>query len=259
MATKHSLSRASNLFVGNGYDGAVFGVNGRPGVPVNFLTKIDLGAPKVAVAAGIVKGATGAGEAPKTNTITITADTYPASPLDQAALLGTTTVNGELVMPLDVPRNVTAAINTAVGNNTILVTGYDQYYRPMTELLAIAASGTAVVGLKAFKYIRSIALTSDGDEEAKVINVGFGSLLGLPYKLAAKSDLLSMFFDDALNVPSAVAVAVTTDPATNVTGDTRGTIAVATVGDMNGTKTLKGWMHVADPNTATGLRGVAQA
>lgn len=257
--SKQTLTRATQNYIGAGYDATVYGGNGRPGVPVNFLTKIDLGAPKVAVAAGIVKGATGALEAPNVSTITITADTYPASPLDQAALLGTTTVNGQTVMPLDVPRNVTAAINTAVGNITVLVTGYDQYLKPMSELLAIAAAGTAVVGLKAFKYIRSIALTSDADDSGKVINVGFGSLLGLPYKLAEKSDLLSMFFDDALDVPSAIAKAVTTSPATNVTGDTRGTIAVATVGNMNGTKTLKGWMHVADPSTPEGLIGVTQA
>jgi len=257
--SKQTLSRADQVYIGAGYDGGVYGVNGRAGVPVNIMTKIDLGAPKLAVAAGIVKGATGATEAPNANTITITADTYPASPLDQTALLGTTTVNGQTVMPLDVPRNVTAAINTAVGNITVLVTGYDQYKAPMTESLAIAAAGTAVVGLKAFKYIRSIALTSDADDSAKVINVGFGSLLGLPYKLAEKSDLLSMFFDGALDVPSAIAIAVTTDPATTVTGDPRGTIAVATVGNMNGTKTYKGWMHVADPNSTTGLRGITQA
>lgn len=258
MATKQSITRADQVYVGSGYDAATYGRNGRTGVPVNFLTKIDLGAPKVAVAAGIVKGATGATEAPNANTITITADTYPASPLDQAALLTTTTVNGQTVMPLDVPRNVTAAINTAVGNITILVTGYDEYYKPMSELLAIAAAGTAVVGLKAFKYIRSVALTSDADDSGKVINVGFGSLLGLPYKLAEKSDLLSMFFDDALDVPSAVAKAVTT-AATNVTGDTRGTLAIATPGNLNGVKLLKGWMHVANPNTPEGLRGVTQA
>jgi len=259
MATKHSLSRADRVYVGNGYDGAVYGVNGRPGVPINFLTKIDLGAPKLAVAAGIVKGAKGAGEAPKINTITITADTYPASPLDQAALLTTTTVNDQLVMPLDVPRNVTAAVDTSVGNMTILVTGYDQYFVPMTELLSIAAAGTAATGVKAFKYIRSIALTSDADEEAKTINVGFGNALGLPYKLAAKSDLLTMFFDDALDVPSAIVPAVTTSPATNITGDIRGTLTISGGATLNGTKTYKGWMHVADPNTAIGLRGVTQA
>lgn len=258
MATKQSITRADQVYVGSGYDAAAYGRNGRTGVPVNFLTKIDLGAPKVAVAAGIVKGATGATEAPNANTITITADTYPASPLDQAALLTTTTVNGQTVMPLDVPRNVTAAINTAVGNITILVTGYDEYYKPMSELLAIAAAGTAAVGLKAFKYIRSVALTSDADDSGKVINVGFGSLLGLPYKLTEKSDLLSMFFDDALDVPSAVAKAITTT-ATTTTGDPRGTISVATVGNMNGTKTLKGWMNVVDKNTAAGLIGVTQA
>ena len=258
MATKHSLSRADRIYVGNGYDGGVYGVNGRPGVPVDFITKIDLGAPKLAVTAGIVNAATGATEAPNNSTITFTADTQGSSPLDPVAALGSATVNEQAVMVLDVPRNVTAAINTSVGNITVLVTGYDEYKVPMTESLAIAAGGTAVVGKKAWKYIYSIALTSNANDSAKSINVGFGSLLGLPYKLAEKSDLLSMFFDDALDVPSAVAVAVTTTPSAT-TGDVRGTVAVATVGNMNGTKTYKGWMHVADPNTATGLKGADQA
>lgn len=258
MATKQSLTRADQVFIGGGYAPGAFGRNGRTGTQANFLTKIDLGAPKLAVAAGIVNGATGALEAPNASTITFTADTNGSSPLDPTAALSTTTVNGQTVLVLDVPRNVTAAINTSVGNITVLVTGYDEYRVPLTESLAIAAGGTAVVGKKAWKYIRSIALTSDGNDSAKAINVGFGSLLGLPYKLAEKSDLLSMFFDDALDVPSAIAVAVTTT-ASATTGDVRGTVAVATVGNLNGTKTLKGWMHVADPNTAAGLVGVTQA
>lgn len=256
--SKQTLSRADQVYIGAGYDAAVYGVNGRVGAPVNIQTKIDLGAPKLAVAAGIVNGATGATEAPNVSTITFTSATQGSSPLDPVAALDSATVNGQTVMVLDVPRNVTAAINTAVGNITVLVTGYDQYKIPMTESLAIAAGGTAVVGKKAWKYIYSIALTSDANDSSKAINVGFGSLLGLPYKLAAKSDLLSMFFDDALDVPSAIAVAVTS-AASTTTGDTRGTVAVATVGNMNGTKTLKGWMHVADPNTPEGLRGVTQA
>ena len=255
MSTKHSLSRAHELYVGNGYAAGAYGRNGRVGVPVNFLTKVDLGTPKVAVAAGIVNGATGASEAPNVSTITFTADDQGSSPLDPVVALSSTTINGQAVMVLDVPRNVTAAINTAVGNITVVITGYDEYFVPLSETLAIAASGTAVAGKKAWKYIRSIALTSDGNDSAKAINVGFGDVLGLPYKIAAKSDVLSVWFDDAVDTATVV-VADATDPATATTGDVRGTVDPN--GTLNGAKTLVAYLHVADPNTAAGLVGVTQ-
>ncbi len=81
-------------------------------------------------------------------------------------------------------------------------------------------------------------------------------MLGLPYYLAAKSDLLSVWFDDAVDSSTVVAGVTTTPSAT--TGDVRGTITIA--GTLNGTKTLKAWMHVSDANAATrnGLLGKVQ-
>lgn len=254
MSTKHSISRADQCFVGGGYAAGVFNRNGRVGVPVDFITKVDLGAPKLAVAAGIVNGATGATEAPNSSTIIFTADTQGASPLDPAAALSSDTVNGVAVMVLDVPRNVTAAINTAVGNITVVVTGFDEYQIPMSETLSIAASGTSAVGVKVFKYIRSIALTSSGNDSSKAINVGFGSSLGFPYKIASKSDVLSVWFDDAVD-SATITKAVTTDPQTATTGDPRGSMVIA--GTLNGTKTLAAYIRVADPGSAVGIRGVA--
>jgi hypothetical protein len=136
------------------------------------------------------------------------------------------------------------------------VTGYDQYRAKMVETLTIAIGGTAATGLKAFKYIWSIALTSTADDSAKAINVGFGSVLGLPYYLYEKSDLLSVWFDNAVDSSTVVAGVTTTPSAT--TGDVRGTITIA--GTLNGTKTLRAWMHVTDANAASrnGLLGKVQ-
>lgn len=263
MATKEVVCTADQAYAGRGFDSGLYGVQKMKGRPVEYLTKVDLGAPLLAVAAGIVKGATGVTEAPNASTITFTAATQGNSPLDPTAALGSATIQTvdgtRTCMVLDVPRNVTAAINTAVGNIVVTVTGYDAYRAKMVETLAIAAAGTAVVGKKAFKYIYSIALTSDADDSAKAINVGFGSVIGLPYILEEKSDLLSIWFNDAVDAtPTAIVLGVTTTPATALTGDVRGTIT--TSGTLDGAKKLKVWMHVSDAKAATarGLLGVAQ-
>jgi len=258
MASIDTISTANKAVAGRGYDSALYALQRHKGRAVNLLTKVDLGAPLLAVAAGIVNGATGGTEAPNANTKTFTAATQGSSPLDPSAALASATIKTvdgtRTCMVLDVPRNVTAAVNTAVGNITVTVTGYDQYRAKMVETLTIAAAGTSAVGKKAFKYIWSIALTSDGNDAAKAFNVGFGSVLGLPFKLAEKSDLISTWFDDAVDSATVVAAVATTPSAT--TGDVRGTVTIA--GTLNGTKTLKLWMHVSesDASTRNGLLGV---
>lgn len=264
--SKQTLSRATQNYVGSGYDAKLYATNGRPGVPVNFLTKIDLGAPAVADDDLIVDDATST-ELPNNATKTYTTANDGTTPFDNAdtpAVSTITTSTGATasVWALDVPRNLVCVSShgSSMVAMTIVVSGYDQYGVAMTESFSITATGTSktATGNKAFKYISQIAITSAGNATTNTLIIGTGDKLGLPYKLAEKSDLLSMFFDDALNVPSAIAKAVTTT-ASATTGDVRGTISIATVGDANGTKTLKGWMHIADPNSAEGLRGVAQA
>ena len=264
MSTRETIGTADQLYAGRGFENDLFRKSGRMrGRPISLLSKVDLGAPKLAVAAGIVNGATGATEAPNASTITFTAATQGTTPLDPVAALSSTaiqTVDGlRTCMVLDVPRNVTAAIGGgAVNVVTVTVTGYDLYRQKMVETLTFANTDATEVGLKAFKYIWSIALWSGHDNSAKAINVGFGAVLGLPYRLAAKSDLLSVWLADAVDAPNPATAAVTTSPATASTGDVRGTIV--TTGALDGTKTLVAWMHVADDDAAnkTGLVGVKQ-
>lgn len=250
MTTKHNLTHADQVFVGGGYDAGVYGVNGRNGVPMQPITRISLGTPLLAVAAGIINGATGA-EAPNANTVTHTADGQGASPLDPAAALGSTTIDGARVIVLDEPRNVTMAINTSVGTFTVTVHGYDEYKVKMSESLSHA---TAAAGKKAFKYIRSIALTSTGNETAKTINVGFGDVLGLPYRLTNVGDVLQTTLAGAVDAATVVKADATT--ATATTGDIRGTADAD--GALDGAAEVAAYMAVLDPNTPVGLRGIAQ-
>lgn len=259
MATKQLIATADELFAGRAFDSGLFSVQKMKGRPVSMLTKVSLGAPKLAVAAGIINAATST-ELPNATTITYTAATQGTAPLDPVAALGSATIQtvdgSRTCMVLDVPRNVTAAINTSVNAVTITITGYDQYRAKMVETLSIAQGGTAATGNKAFKYIWSIAIAAVGNETTKTLSVGFGAKIGLPYYLEEKPDLLSTWLDSAVDTATVVAGVTTTPSAT--TGDVRGT--VTTNGALDGTKPLRVWMHVSDTNAASrvGLLGKAQ-
>lgn len=264
MSTKQMVATADQAFAGRAYDSGLYGVIKSKGRPIEFLTKVDLGTPVIAVADALIKAATST-EMPNAATKTYVPGTVD-SPLDSASLPSTTTIQtvdgAKLVWVLDVPRNLTAAVThgSSVVACTITVTGYDQYRAKMVKTMAIAATGTSQAGVTAaaFKYIASIAITSAGNATTNTCNIGFGDVLGLPYVLAEKSDLLQAWFDDAVESSHTVVAAVTTSPATATTGDVRGTIDFN--GTLNGSKKCKVWMHIADAAAATarGLLGVAQ-
>lgn len=262
---KHHLSSSVNNYIGGGYDQAVFAVNRRKGVPVVFMTKVDLGSPIATDLNAIIAAAAGAGELPNNSTKTFSAATTgTASPCDDAGKRTITTITTSTgatatVWPLDVPRalsyNGTHA--SSFVTTRITVTGYDQYFVKMIERVTLPGTGTSqtVEGTKAFKYIESVDLYSASDTTANTgINVGWKDVLGLPYAVAAKSDVVRVYFNGVLD-DSATVVAADATTATNATGDVRGTVDTNSAADGS---PVVVYMHVADPDTAVGLRGVAQ-
>ena len=264
MATKQLVATADEVYAGRGYDGGLAGVQGSKGRPVAFLTKVDLGTPALGVADAIIKAATST-QLPNATTTTYTTATSGTDPLDSTSIPSTTTINtvdgARLCWTLDTPRNVTLQVthNSSIVALSVTVTGYDEYRARMTETFSITATGTdkSAAGKKAFAYIYSIAVTSAGNATTNTLNLGFGDVLGLPFYLEEKPDLLSTWFDNA--VDSATVVAGVTTTATATTGDVRGTITCA--GTLNGAKKVKAWLHVSNANAAsrTGLLGVTQA
>jgi len=258
--SKHHISYAGSLSFGSGYTAKAFAANERSGVPFQPLTKVSLGSPVLLDADGIVKAATST-EMPNASTITYTTATDTVSPLDGAiAAPSTVFLNGadRLVWVLDVPRNITT-INADSGTTaalTITVTGYDVYGQPMTETITSAATATSIVadGLKAFKYVYSIAITSAANATANTLNIGWGDVLGLPYRLVSKSDLLATYQAGVIDAVGTVVVAVDTT-ATATTGDVRGTIDPTTA--CNGVL-FEIWAAF-DPSTTDTLFGVTQA
>jgi hypothetical protein len=259
----HNLTEATSVFYGKGINRKLQRLNASRGAPVNFLTKVSLGAPIVADDDYFINSATST-KLPNNATITYTtADDGTTGVLDNSAtpVPETITTNtGALVSvwKLDVPRAFTATVthNSSVVAMTITLTGYDKYDALMKETLTIAATGASqtAAGKKAFAYLYSVALTSAGNSTTNTVKIGVGDVIGLPYKLTSVSDCLAVFFDDAAD--SATVVKADTATATATTGDVRGTVNPN--GVLNGSKLLEVWMNVRAPSTAAGLVGVNQ-
>ena len=247
---KHHLTGAGQLYFGDGYQGGLASRNDRHGAEFMPITKIDLGSPIIADTNALIVAATTT-ELPDTETVTYTFPAVSASPQDGANLTGI----------LDFPRNITCLTThgSSIVAMTVLITGLDEFGETMTETITIAATGTSEVdvGLKAFKSLTTIAITAVADAEANTLNMGFGDVLGLPYKLEGEFDVLAQYADTTEEKLASVWVAAdATDPATDTTGDVRGTVVPDTT--LNGTVNFIVWMKVADPATRTGLVGVPQ-
>ena len=151
---------------------------------------------------------------------------------------------------LDVPRSVSI---TAAGANTAtyLVSGYDQYGQPMSQLLA-APSTSTVKTTKMFKQVTSIT-NANATAGTNGLTVGYGDDVGLPFRVTDLGYVVSMMFNGAaVTVNSTnVGVADVTAPATTSTTDVRGYIKAAGFsGGNNGTKRLV--MTIALPGIAAG-------
>jgi hypothetical protein len=122
---------------------------------------------------------------------------------------------------------VTAASITA-GTTSLLVSGYDIYGVPMTEL--ITASGTTTVsGNKAFKYVTSIATQSTATTVTNsVVTIGVSNVVGLNL-YNNKWEYLDIFFNGGFAITNTGWTSGTAVVATQTTGDVRGTQNLTTV------------------------------
>lgn len=136
--------------------------------------------------------------------------------------------NGNTLISAYDPRTMGArcvAIHS-VGDDTgatFLVSGWDVYGYPMTQLVT-GVNNATVNTLKAFKYIGSV--TPLGTLSGSNVSVGQSDTFGLP--LFTPSFPYSSIFWNSAMVTSVTGftAGVTTSPATNLTGDVRGTYAL---------------------------------
>lgn len=274
MSTQN-LSRADDLFLGKGDDRGVYARQGRRGVPVHLESLFSLGTPAVADADFVIKAATGT-ELPDAadpgETVTYTAaNDSGASPLDAAATKTTVVPMGGStgVAVWDVRdgatygRNLVSVVShatTAVAM-TVTISGYDYLFRPMTETHTVTNAAKTYTGKKAFAYVASVAITAAADASANTLNVGTGSVLGLPFRLETLGHMTFTSLggtQELVNVASnATVVAAVASTASATTGDTRGTITFN--GTLNGTNEAFVKYFISGRNSATGQVGVAQA
>lgn len=264
MAT-HNLSRATDgLFAGDVYYARYHTADtAKSGLPVDPPIWVNLGAPAAIDTNALIAAATST-ELPDTATKTYTTATSGTTPLDDAGLPAVATItdaNGvsRSVWVLDVPRAITGTMThgSAVVASTMIISGYDVYGEPMTELFTFTAGTTSksVAGKKAFKYILSYAITAASDATANTLNVGWNDVIGLPFRIDRK-DRLVPIGNGALDASATIVVADDTSPATNATGDVRGTIDFASASDA--TKLYAAWMQPSSRSDRTLGFGVAQ-
>lgn len=125
-------------------------------------------------------------------------------------------------------RNVTVVASGAA-TSTVTVYGKDYLGQGMAETLTLNGT-TPVLGLKAFKWIDRVVA---GITAATTINLGFGTKLGLPYRM---SNVLEETANGAEATVGTFVAGVLTDPQTLTTGDPRGTYIPSTT--MNGTNRI---------------------
>ena len=272
MANRHTLTHAEEMYQGN-VSFSRGSPDGRRGVRIDGPFLHSFGAPVTLLADGLVDAATGA-ELPDTATTTYTPDDDGSSPIDKTGRpsVVSLTINDTTVSAwaLDVPRNVTLAVTagTALVAGSVTVTGYEAILNPstktyspgslMVETLSWTASGTSKSddGLKAFGWITSIAITSAGDltGDSQTLNVGFGDVLGLPYRIDAGHQVVP--FGDGVVDASATVVVADTNAVTATTGDVRGTVDFATASD--GTAVFAAWIIPTGRDTKENVFGVEQ-
>lgn len=120
-------------------------------------------------------------------------------------------------------RNIVISLATS-GNYSALVSGWDVWGNPMTELIT-AASQTTVAGKKAFKYIGAVV---SGTGSTDPVAVGLGDTFGFPFRTDEWEQIDIFWNGSGASSSNGFSGAVLTSPATNTTGDVRGTIQIST-------------------------------
>lgn len=154
-------------------------------------------------------------------------------------------------------RCITCTGATGGAGGNFLITGDDVYGYPETQLLTVGAGAVTATTLKAFKFIESIVPQFT---DAHNYEFGTADVYGFPIRADSFPDTLIWWNDALITANAGFVAADTTNPATNATGDVRGTYAIQ--GDTsNGSKffTVAQYPGLNRGQTNAGLWGVTPA
>lgn len=156
-----------------------------------------------------------------------------------------------------VGRGVSISGVSGGAGGTFTVSGYDVYGYPMTQLVTVAAGANTVNTLKTFKAIASV---TPNFSDAHNYSVGTADIYGFGILATYFADVTVNWNSALITASNGFVTADTTSPATNATGDVRGTYATQSASDgtkrlfLSVTPTLGGLVT----NPTTGLFGSAQ-
>lgn len=143
------------------------------------------------------------------------------------AAAGNATINGASasggVATFDYARAFTV-VSSGAGDTTqtVTITGTDYYGQTQTQRLTLNGT-TTVTSTKTFKTITQVAVSA---ALAGNLSVGNANVFGLPYRVTDAGYLLRTGWDNVVADNGGTFVAAdATSPATNLTGDVRGTFA----------------------------------
>lgn len=222
--SKMNITNADEIYIGPAYHEAAYATHGRKGVPVSFLSRLDLGTPDALDADGFAKTQSPSGA-------------------------GNLTLNGDLAGVADVPRNIVITSAADDRTKTFTVYGTDVYGVSLAETIT-GSNGSTAAGKKAFKTVSRIAVSA---ATTGAITVGTGDVLGLPIRVASADRIVNASYDGAIEAIAAFVAAVDAT-ATATTGDVRGTVDMTSV--LNNKAVVV--TVIADGSTGALAYGVAQ-
>ena len=131
--------------------------------------------------------------------------------------------NGQIAYVLDVPRCVSLTSTANLSGINFLVTGIDEWGQTTTQLQA-GPNNNTVTTKKAFLAVLSIVPQGTS---ASTVSVGTSDIYGLPWRCIDAGYVISAKWAGVLaQNAGTLTVADQTSPATNLTGDPRGTYAI---------------------------------
>lgn len=122
-------------------------------------------------------------------------------------------------------RNISIQSVTAQTISGIL-SGWDLWGNPMTELLSLAAQ-TVAVGKKAFKYISAFTVGTGSAGGSQAFSLGLGDNFGFPLR-ADEWEQTEVYWNGSSATNSNGFAPPITTTATSTTGDVRGTMEIST-------------------------------
>ena len=148
--------------------------------------------------------------------------------------------SGRTVYLLDVPRAVSLTSVSNLSGINYLVSGFDFYKKAQTQLM-VGPNDNTVNSLKTWSSILSV--TPQG-ASASTVSVGTADVFGFQFVMADACYIIHAGWDNTLAANAGTFVAAdATSPATNLTGDVRGTFAQSG-NASNGARRLVIAMHL---------------